>query len=144
MVARKQTRGLIEELIAFVTGSADIILDSFAGSGTTGQAVAALNRQDGGCRRSILVEIEPDIAVNITRQRLKRVCEGYTDANDNIVEGVGSGFRYCRLGKTLLDQQGNINGGVPFADLARYVYLLASSAESVGKFWLREGAKVVI
>jgi hypothetical protein len=34
------------------------------------------------------------------------------------------GFRYCRLGRTLLDEDGNINGHVPFADLARYVYLL--------------------
>ena len=36
------------------------------------------------------------------------------------------GFRYCRLGRTLLDANGNINGKVPFADLARYVYLLAT------------------
>ena len=36
----------------------------------------------------------------------------------------GAGFRYCRLGKTLLDERGNINGEVPFVDLARYVYLL--------------------
>jgi len=36
----------------------------------------------------------------------------------------GVGFRYCRLGRTLLDEHGNINGDVPFADLARYVYLL--------------------
>ena len=39
---------------------------------------------------------------------------------------VPSGFRYCRLGRTLLDANGNINGEVPFADLARYVYLLAT------------------
>ena len=38
--------------------------------------------------------------------------------------GLGRGFRYCRLGRTLLDANGNINGDVPFADLARYVFLL--------------------
>ena len=37
---------------------------------------------------------------------------------------LGSGFRYCRLGRTLLDANGNVNGDVPFADLARYVFLL--------------------
>jgi hypothetical protein len=36
---------------------------------------------------------------------------------------VGGGFRYCRLGRPLLDEHGNINGDVPFADLGRYVYL---------------------
>ncbi len=48
-------------------------------------------------------------------QRLRR-CEGQ----------CGRGVRYCRLGRTLLDEQGNINGDVPFADLARFVYLLES------------------
>ena len=49
---------------------------------------------------------------------------GCTDAKGNNIAGLGSGFRYCRLGRTLLDERGNINGDVPFADLARYVYLL--------------------
>ena len=40
------------------------------------------------------------------------------------IEGLGGGFRYCRLGRTLLDANGNVNGDVPFADLARYVFLL--------------------
>jgi len=117
---------VLARLIRYVTndGRNVLILDSFAGSGTTGHAVAALNHQDGGGRRFILVEIDPNIARNITRQRLQRVCEGYTDAKGNAVEGLGSGFRYCRLGKTLLDERGAINGEVPFADLARYVYLL--------------------
>jgi hypothetical protein len=116
--------GLIEQLLAFVAGPADVVLDSFAGSGTTGHAVMALNSQDGGHRRCILVELTPDIARNITRERLNRVWAGYTDATRKAVPGLASGFRYCRLGRTLLDEQGNINGDVPFADLARYVYLL--------------------
>ncbi len=116
--------GLIEELLAFVTGAGDLILDSFAGSGTTGHAVASLNSQDSGNRRCVLVEIQPDIACTITRERLARVCTGYTGSGGEPVAGLGSGFRYCRLGKTLLDAHGNINGDVPFADLARYVYLL--------------------
>lgn len=72
----------------------------------------------------MLVELDPGIATSVTRQRLERVSGGYTDAKGNPVQGLGSGFRYCRLGRTLLDEQGNLNGEVPFADLARYVYLL--------------------
>ncbi len=99
-------------------------MDSFAGSGTTGQAVQAANKADGGNRRCVLVEVLPDVAMQVTKQRLERVCGGYTAPNGNEVEGLGSGFRYCKLGRTLLDEFGDINGDVPFPDLARYVYLL--------------------
>src|SRR5487761_895527 len=115
---------VIARLISYVSGPKDIVLDSFAGSGTTGHAVVTLNARDGGRRRSILVEIDANIAREITRERLARVCGGYTDAGGEHVAGLGSGFRYCRWAKTLLDEEGNINGDVPFADLARYVYLL--------------------
>jgi hypothetical protein len=55
----------------------------------------------------------------VTARRLRLAVEGHNDA-----EGLGSGFRYCRLGRTLLDKNGNVNSDVPFADLARYVFLL--------------------
>ncbi len=116
--------GLIEQLVAQVTEKDSIILDSFAGSGTTGQAVLAANKADGGTRQCVLVEIDPGIATDVTRQRLAKVSGGYTDPKGNEVEGLGSGFRYCKLGRTLLDEFGDINGEVPFVDLARYVYLL--------------------
>lgn len=48
--------GLIEELVPFVAGNGSIVLDHFAGSGTTGHAVVNLNREDGGTRRFVLVE----------------------------------------------------------------------------------------
>lgn len=119
----KPTR-LLRRFLDIATDNDSLVLDSFAGSGTTGHAVLAANAADGGNRRCILVEVDPGIAKDVTRQRLERVCNGYTDAKGNAVAGLGSGFRYCRLGRTLLDEQGNINGDVPFADLARYVYLL--------------------
>lgn len=115
---------LIKRVLEIAGDKDSLILDSFAGSGTTGHAVVALNQEDGGQRRSILVEIEPNIARGITRQRLARACEGYTTDSGERIDGLGSGFRYCRLGKTLLDANGDINGEVPFADLARYVYLI--------------------
>ena len=115
---------LIEQLVVQMTESDSIVLDSFSGSGTTGQAVLAANRADGGNRRCILVEIDPEIATEVTRQRLEKVSAGYIDSKGNQIEGLGSGFRFCRLGRTLLDENGNINGDVPFTDLARYVYLI--------------------
>jgi len=49
-----------------------LVLDSFAGSGTTAHAVLALNKEDGGNRKFILVECE-DYADSITAERLRRV-----------------------------------------------------------------------
>jgi hypothetical protein len=71
-----------------------------------------------------LVEVLPEVAERVTRQRIQRICEGHVGGSEKSVEGLGSGFRYCKLGRTLLDEFGDINGEVPFTDLARYVYLL--------------------
>jgi hypothetical protein len=113
---------LIEELLSFATSDDDIVLDSFAGSGTTGQAVLALNRADGGHRRFILVEMKPSIARDITAERIRRVAAGYLSANGENVQGLGGGFRYCRLGDPLFDETGQIRKSVRFADLARHVF----------------------
>ena len=98
----------------------------FAGSGTTGHTVFQLNHQDGGNRRFILVEMVPDIALDITAERLRRVIQGYTwqdqKGNQRQEEGLGGGFRYCELGSTLFDAQGQIRGEVSFADLAQHVF----------------------
>ena len=87
-----------------------------------------LNQEDKGGRRFLLVEMESDICGEITRVRLRGAVEGYSFAKpkggEAHVEGLGSGFRYCRLGRPLLDANGNINGDVPFSDLGRYVFLL--------------------
>lgn len=56
-----------------------IILDSFAGSGTTAHAVFNLNKEDGGQRKVILIEMG-DYADNITAERVKRVIKGYKSA----------------------------------------------------------------
>jgi site-specific DNA-methyltransferase (adenine-specific)/adenine-specific DNA-methyltransferase len=115
---------LIRRILEIGSDPDSIIMDSFAGSGTTGQAVLAANSEDGGTRKCVLVEVLPDVATKVTRRRLEKVCDGYTDSKGNSVAGFGSGFRYCKLGRTLLDEYGDINGDVPFPDLARYVYLL--------------------
>ena len=70
-------RSLIQTLLRQTTAGDDIILDSFAGTGTTAHAILALNAEDGGSRRFILVEMEPHIARSITAERVQRVIEGY-------------------------------------------------------------------
>jgi adenine-specific DNA-methyltransferase len=67
--------------------------------------------------------MEPKIATEITRERVKRVAEGYTNAKGDQVPGLGGGFRYVRLGESLFDEHERINETkVRFADLARHVY----------------------
>ena len=70
-----------------------------------------------------MVEIENEIAKNITYQRLKRVIDGFQSQNNKSpVEGLGGGFRYCRLDKPLFDETGKIGETVKFADLAAHVF----------------------
>jgi site-specific DNA-methyltransferase (adenine-specific)/adenine-specific DNA-methyltransferase len=94
-----------------------LVLDSFAGSGTTGHAVLAQNAVDGGSRRFILVEMDNNICRNITAQRLSRVSQGCND-----IPALGGGFRFCELGEPLFDERGNIRSTVRFSDLARHIY----------------------
>lgn len=112
----KPTR-LIRRILEIATDKDSLILDSFAGSGTTGHAVLAQNAADGGNRRFILVEMDNNICRNITAQRLSRVISGYGD-----VAALGGGFRFCELSEPLFDERGNIRTTVSFADLARHVY----------------------
>lgn len=71
----KPTR-LIERILQIATEKDSIILDSFAGSGTTAHAVLNMNRKDGGRRRFILIEMM-DYAETITAERVKRVIKNY-------------------------------------------------------------------
>jgi hypothetical protein len=114
--------GLISYLISMVADKTAIVLDSFAGSGTTAQAVLELNKQDGGNRRFIVVEMEPTIARDITAERVRRVTNGYTNIKGEQVEKLGGGFRFCELGEPLFDEGGKIRETVRFVDLARHVW----------------------
>ena len=80
--------GTIERILKIATSPGDIILDSFAGSGTTAHAVLNMNKADGGNRKFILVEMM-DYAENITAERVRRVIDGYADK-----PGTGGGFDY--------------------------------------------------
>lgn len=117
---------LIHDLLSFVSEEGDIVLDAFAGSGTTGHAVMALNRRVGGSRRFVVVEMKSETAEEITAVRLSRVIEGYDrkkrDGSTEPVGGLGGGFRFCTLGKPLFNEWGGVSDGVTFADLAAFVF----------------------
>ena len=120
-------RSLVETLVEQTTEDGDIVMDSFAGTGTTGHAVLSLNKVDGKKRRFILVELEEEICCGITRERLKRVIEGYSFSNGekkHVVEGLESGFSYCRLAEPLFDEDGEIQKSVKFPDLATHVFFI--------------------
>lgn len=99
-----------------------IILDSFAGSGTTAHAVLNLNKQDGGNRKFILVEME-DYAETITAERVRRVIKGYgpSTGSGTVTEGTGGSFAYYELGPELL-KDGFINENVPEQTIREYLY----------------------
>jgi len=109
---------LLRRIIEIVTDKDSLVLDSFAGSGTTGHAVLDLNKTDGGSRRFILVEMDERICRSVTAQRLNRVIKGYTARKDGgkaaEVPDLGGGFRYCMLGGPLSDEAGNICETVKF------------------------------
>jgi hypothetical protein len=115
---------LVERIIQVASDKDSLILDSFAGSGTTAHAVLKQNAEDGGNRRFILVEMDEGIARNVTAERVKRVAQGYTNAKGEAVPGLGGGFQFCTLGKPLFDARGHISNEVRFAELARFVWFM--------------------
>ena len=108
-------------------GTDDIVLDSFAGSGTAAQAVLALNKEDGGNRKFILVECE-DYADTITAERVRRVINGVPGSKDaSLKEGLGGSFTYCTLGVPI-DVEGMLTGETlpGYSELAAYLLHTAS------------------
>lgn len=112
---------LIEYLLSIFSDKDSIILDSFAGSGTTAHAVLNLNKRDEGNRRFILCEML-DYAENITAERVRCVMKGYGTGN-NKVEGTGGGFVFCELGETIFDpKSGNLNDNADTEQIRQYVW----------------------
>ena len=110
-----------------------IILDSFAGSGTTGQATMALNADDGGKRRFILVECE-DYADTLTAERVRQVIKGVPEVKDpQLRDGFGGSFTYCTLGEPL-DLETMLRGDSlpPYAELAAYLLYTATGVSVDG------------
>ncbi len=88
---------LVEQVLSFTTRKNSVVLDSFAGSATTGHAILKLNATDNGVRRFILVEGE-SYADDLTAERVRRVISGVADAEGELATGLGGTFTYCTLG----------------------------------------------
>lgn len=114
---------LIEYIVNFLCDKSSIILDSFAGSGTTAHAVLNLNKQDGGHRKFILVEME-DYAENITAERVRRVINGYGASTSSApkVEGTGGGFTFYELGEPVFNANGYLNENIGEEKLREYIW----------------------
>ena len=110
---------LIEFVLKIAGNENALILDSFAGSGTTAHAVLNMNNADGGHRKFILVEMG-DYADSITAERVKRVIHGYGEGK-NAVPGTGGSFSYYELGEPLM--VGDVlNENVGVDKIREYVY----------------------
>ena len=95
----KPTR-LLDFVLKVAGTSETLMLDSFAGSGTTAHAVLNANKADNGNRHFILIEMM-DYADSITAERVKRVIKGYGEGK-NAVDGTGGNFSFYDLGEPLL------------------------------------------
>ncbi|TVP78351.1 MAG: site-specific DNA-methyltransferase [Puniceicoccaceae bacterium] len=124
---------LITRILQIATEKDSIILDSFAGSGTTAHAVAAQNAEDGGNRRFVLIECE-DYVDNVTAERVRRVMRGVPTAKDaKLKAGYGGSFSYFKLGEAL-EKQAILDGEhLPsFETLAGYVFFTATGEQFDG------------
>jgi adenine-specific DNA-methyltransferase len=113
-----------------------IVLDSFAGSGTTAHAVLKLNREDDGDRQFILVEME-DYARTITAERVKRALQQKsTDSENDKLEGT---FSFFELGDPI-DETDMLSGrDLPtYENLARYIYYTSTGEEFSPKRMVKE------
>ena len=124
---------LIKYLFSFVFNENDvkdgIYLDSFAGSGTTAHAVLKMNKEDGGNRKFILIEMM-DYADTVTAERVKRVISGYGEG-DKAVEGTGGGFGYYELGDPLMIGE-NLNEDLPLEKIREYVWYMETRSSLTG------------
>jgi len=121
---------LIHYIFGFCTEKDDIILDSFAGSGTTAQAVLSLNKEAGGGRKFILIETE-NYAETLTAERVRRVIQGVPNSKDeSLKKGLGGAFSFFDLGEPI-EMQAILQGdNLPtYEELARYVFYTATGEE---------------
>ena len=97
---------LIKKIVRMWPRKDAIILDFFAGSGTTAQAVLELNQEDGGFRRFILcTNNESDICTNITYPRVNTVISGTRIDGTKYSDGIPANLKYYRTGFVARDEE---------------------------------------
>lgn len=119
----------------------DIVLDSFAGSGTTAQAVLEINKEEDSNLKFVLIQLSEKISENklaytlgyreiveITAERVRRVIKGVPDAKDEpLKEGLGGSFTFCELGEAFDIDKILTGESLPnYNALAHYVFYTAT------------------
>jgi len=134
---------LIRSLVEIATGNGDIVLDSFAGSGTTGESVLRANARDGKQRHFILVQQPYDnkahetngfnVCRQVTAPRVKAVIQGFEygkETKRKRTDGVGGNFTYFRVGEPLFSEYRDFGKKLPdWETLARYIFYTESGRE---------------
>lgn len=137
--------GLINLILTLFNDKNMVVLDSFAGSGTTAHALLNLNKLDRGNRKFILIELN-DYAETITAERVKRVISGY-GKEKNKVEGFGGDFNFYELGEPLL-VDGLLNEKVDVSNIREYIWFtethskLFESQKSDNEYFLGKNHEV--
>jgi len=148
---------LIRDLVAQLAVGEDIVLDSFAGSGTTAHAVSRLNKEDGGNRRYILIQIPHEtkeqkeekfnICQEITAKRVRRIIQGYSysdpKAKTEKVAGLGGSFTYARVGNSLFGEYREWGKELPaYEELAKYIFYTETSRDFDRKAMNEKSGKI--
>jgi len=130
---------LLTRILRLSTDKDSIVLDSFAGSGTTAHAVLALNRGGGGNRGFVLIECE-DYVDSITAERVRRVIKGVPSAKDESLKtGLGGTFSYFKLGRPMRQESLLDGSNLPsYEKLASYIFFTATGEESAPEQIRRE------
>ncbi len=124
---------LIKYLIKIGSEKNDLILDSFAGSGTTGHAVMEMSKNDDS-RNFILVEISEDTAKNVIVKRLNNISNGYLDRKSKEYKGANVNFEYLQLSDDVLfNEMGQIRDDVEFSQIAEFVWFIETGTGFAGK-----------
>ncbi|MDD5638775.1 MAG: DNA methyltransferase, partial [Candidatus Pacebacteria bacterium] len=88
---------LIKFLLSTRADKNSVVMDFFAGTGTTAHAVLGLNKEDGGNRQFILcTNNENNICTDVCYPRIKKVIEGYKNLKGEKVEGLGGNLKYFK------------------------------------------------
>src|SRR5437016_8386938 len=132
----------MRRILELGVGKDEFVLDCTAGSGTTAHAVLALNKEDGGNRKFILVQQPYDTKENekdkfnicetIAAERVRRVIKGYSyktqSGQTETVAGLGGEFSYARVGRALMGEYRDLGHKLPsYSEMARYIYFTETS-----------------
>ncbi len=139
---------LLDRVLTIASEPGDLVLDSFAGTGTTGHSVLGMNGDAKNDRRFVLVQQPFDskedekaklnICESLTAERIKRVIKGYKYTKQGprgkkksvTQEGLGGSFTYARVGEPLFDEYKMFAKKMPaWDDLARYIFYTETSRQ---------------